>query len=154
MKKLQISFAMLMLAIAVSTTVARAQKTPGGVTPTALYNFGTHADDPINVQGSLALGRDANLYGTSIGGGAFANGTIFKFTFATGKLKVLHSFAGTDGQSANGVTLGIDGNLYYVAREGGANGFGTIGRIDQNGKNFTTLFNFTNGSDGGAPWGP
>lgn len=155
MKKLQISFAMLLLAIVASTTAAHSQKTPGGVTPIVLYNLGTHADDPIGVQGSFALGRDGNLYGTSTAGGAFGDGTIWKYIFISGELKLLHSFGGSDGKAPmGGLTLGGDGNFYFTTSAGGQNGWGTFGRINQNGKNFAIRYNFTNGSDGGTPRAP
>jgi uncharacterized repeat protein (TIGR03803 family) len=65
--------------------------------------------------------RDAagNLYGTTAGGGAFGNGTVFKLD-TTGKETVLHSFTGGAGGSSPiaGLIRDSAGNLYARQRNG------------------------------------
>jgi len=65
---------------------------------TPLYNFGTHAGDPVhsNYPGFVVQGRDGNLYSTSYDGGTDNAGTVFKVTPA-GQVTVLYSFDGVTG---------------------------------------------------------
>ncbi len=149
MKKLEIRVAMSLLVIAALTTAAPAQ------TLTVLHNFGTQSGDPLDpVLGYWAQGRDGNLYSTAPTGGAHGDGAVFSFSVSTGLVTVLHSFAGTDGSAPySGLTLGTDGNFYGTTSAGGEYGAGTVFQITPAGT-FTTLYNFTNGSDGGTPIAP
>ncbi len=66
---------------------------------------------------------------------------------------IVHSFAGApnDGASANGeLTQDSAGNFYGTTEEGGANDVGTVFKMDVSGQ-VTTLYSFTDGSDGRAP---
>ncbi len=83
---------------------------------TVVHAFnGTDGSVPI---GRLALAGDGNLYGTTIGGGAYNHGTVFKITPA-GLLTTIHSFLRTEGGNPEGpLTLGSDGNLYGSATAG------------------------------------
>ena len=98
-------------------------------TQKVLYSFSGGADGG---QPDASLIRDAagNLYGTTIGGGAYAHGTIFKFGRA-GKETVLYSFTGgTDAASPNANLLrDAAGNLYGTSVAGGASGGGTVFKL-------------------------
>jgi len=72
-----------------------------------LLNFNPNVSGPL--QGGLAQGRDANLYGTT------TTAVIFKFTPA-GTLTQLNSGSA---RSPWGMTLGLDGNFYGAAQLGG-----------------------------------
>ena len=65
---------------------------PSG-TLTTLYCFCTHfaCDDGGLPEGGLIQARDGNLYGTTLGGGAGGDGTVFRIT-PSGTLTTLHSF--------------------------------------------------------------
>jgi len=147
MRKLRLSVAMLVFAIATS---ANAQ------TPTVLYNFGSHNGDPIDPELAYwTQGRDGNLYSTAPTGGANGDGAAFYYSFSTGLVTVLHSFMGTDGSAPfSGLTLATDGNFYGTTSAGGANGVGTVFQINGTTLAFKTLYSFTNGSDGGTPYAP
>ena len=82
-------------------------------TVTGLYSFLPLLGDGSNALGNLLLASDGNLYGTSAGGGAYGDGTIFEVT-ETGGFNVLYSFAnGADGGfPVAGLTQGSDGRLY------------------------------------------
>jgi uncharacterized repeat protein (TIGR03803 family) len=118
-----------------------------------LYDFGFNLGDPAYPRSNaIAQGRDGGLYSTSTsGGGLYSYGTVFKIT-TEGKLKVLHSFDKSDGESPfSGLVLSRQGALYGSALYGGANGFGVIFKINPSG-HLTPMYNFNGGSDGGYPW--
>jgi uncharacterized repeat protein (TIGR03803 family) len=104
-----------------------------------LYNFG-------GADGSLPYGLltlvGSNLYGTSLYGGAFGNGTVFEVN-ANGREKVLYSFTGgSDGSLAAGVISDKNGNLYGTTVWGGVERAGAVFKIDKSG-NETVLHSFT-----------
>ena len=112
------------------------------------------ATDGADVRGNLYRDKSGNLYGTALFSGAGSSGTVFKYG-ADGTFTVLHAFAadGSDGQyPEHGVVADKAGNLYGVTAFGGASGEGTVFKIDTGG-NFTTLYSFTDGADGGFLYG-
>ena len=54
--------------------------------------------------------------------------------------------------SVSGLTLSSN-VLYGMARLGGTSNYGTIFKLNADGSGFTTLYSFTNGTDGGNPGG-
>jgi uncharacterized repeat protein (TIGR03803 family) len=68
---------------------------------------------------------------------------------------VLYSFTGNDdgGFPVGGLVQGSDGFLYGTSAGYGADGAGTIFKISLSG-NFTLLYSFTGGNDGGQPKAP
>lgn len=71
----------------------------------------------------------------------------------------LHIFSAVSGATnIDGVNptagLTLSGNILYgMARAGGSSNYGTIFKLNADGSGFTTLYNFTNGADGGNPGG-
>lgn len=86
-------------------------------------------------QGGLVIGADGNFYGTTVLGGEFGHGTVFRLTPA-GMLTTLVSFRGRpDGGRPSGpLTLGSDGNFYGATSEGGENDHGALFRVTPQGK--------------------
>ena len=114
---------------------------------------------PIFSSGPLVQGIDGNFYGTTVYGGSYGDGTVFRIT-PGGTLTTLHNFEGTDGIGPNGLVQGTDGNFYGTTVYGGANddcfgtflnlpGCGTVFKITAAGK-LTTLHSF-DVTDGGNP---
>jgi uncharacterized repeat protein (TIGR03803 family) len=104
---------------------------------------------------SLIQATDGNFYGTTYAGGAFNAGTVFKMT-PSGAVTVLHSFTGVaDGVHplAGLIQATTDGNFYGTTSLGGASNLGTVFTITPAGA-FTTLYNFTGGTDGANPAAP
>jgi len=87
-------------------------------------------------------GTDGNFYGTTVYGGANNLGVVYKITPA-GKITLLHTFTGPDGQYPAGILVqGPDGNFYGTTYEGGASGAnGTVFKITPAGV-FTLLHSF------------
>ncbi len=115
-----------------------------------------HSFDGLNegawLRGSLLRDKRGSVYGTAVFGGANDDGTVFKYS-AKGKLTVLHTFDGTDGQyPEHGVIGDSAGNFYGVTAFGGASGDGTVFKIAPDGT-FATLYSFTGGDDGFIPYG-
>ena len=117
---------------------------------TVIYTF-TNGTDGSTPRSGLVLASDGNLYGTTINGGAKANGTVFRLT-TNGVLTTLYSFTGgNDGANPHtGLIQAKDGGLYGTTFGGGANSDGTIFRISLNGV-FSSHFSFTGGADGSTP---
>ena len=102
---------------------------------------------PIIVNGAL--------YGTTLYGGLYDQGTIFKLD-RTGKETVLYNFTGgTDGGVPDGTLITDNkGNLYGTTNNGGdpdCGGCGVVYKFSKNG--LKVLYSFTDGTDGGFPQG-
>ncbi len=129
--------------------------TPSG-TLTTLHSFCTQSGCPDGQfpQTGLVQATNGSLYGTTVSGGAYGDGTIFKLT-TSGKLTTLYNVCSQSGcPDGNYLIAGLiqatDGNLYGIMDVGGANGGGTIFKITLSGT-LTTLYNFC--SQSGCPDG-
>ena len=98
----------------------------GGWTQKWLHQFG-QGTDGINPVGNLIFDSAGNLYGATVQGGTYGQGTVFELIPQVGGLwteKVLHNFSNTgpDGGSPEaGVILDSAGNLYGTTLSGGIN---------------------------------
>ena len=134
--------------------------TPAGAL-TVLYNFCAEANctDGQGPYTGVIQAGDGNFYGTTLSGGAYFVGSVYKIT-PGGALTKLYSFCKLtgcpDGRTPNaGLVQAADGNLYGSTSVNGANGYGTIFKITTAGV-FTTLYNFcavTGCTDGKNPVG-
>jgi uncharacterized repeat protein (TIGR03803 family) len=104
----------------------------------------------------LVMDDAGNLFGTTYAGGANDDGTIFGIGASGGALTTLYSFTGgTDGSHPYaGLVFDGAGNLFGTAYGGGAHGHGTVFEIPSDGTVPETLYAFTGGADGAAPYGP
>ncbi len=100
----------------------------------ALHTF-TGAGDGGEPFGGLSIDKAGNLYGTTIYGGTYEYGTVYRLAPGKGgrwSETVLHSFSnGNDGSYPYGVILDSSGNLYGTASEGGANEYGVAYELTQ-----------------------
>src|SRR5580658_9658731 len=108
---------------------------------TTLHSFdGTDGGFP---SAGLVQGTNGKFYGTTSGGGAYGDGTVFSIT-AGGTLTTLHSFSGSATDGANpiaGLVQGTNGDFYGTTFIGGAYDGGTVFSITASGT-LTTLYSF------------
>jgi uncharacterized repeat protein (TIGR03803 family) len=133
---------------ALGTVFELMPKAGGGWTEEVLHSFNRNGNDGVGPYAGVILDQAGNLYGTTVGGGTDAIGTVFELTPKAGggwKEKILHSFKnnGNDGSNPQ-ASLVFDalGNLYGTTRIGGsARGCSTEG--------CGTVFELTPEADGG-----
>jgi uncharacterized repeat protein (TIGR03803 family) len=121
----------------------------GGVA--ALYDFNGGSAGAYPYAG-LALGTNGDLYGTTSAGGTDDDGTIFSLVPSPVSLKYLYDFEDGDDGAEPFCTLvqASNGKFYGTAEEGGSNGYGSVFQITAS-SNFTAIYGFTGGNDGGYP---
>jgi autotransporter passenger strand-loop-strand repeat protein/uncharacterized repeat protein (TIGR03803 family) len=124
-------------------------------TPITLASFnGTNGADP---QAGLISDAAGNLFGTTLSGGAYNDGTVFELVNNGGgsyTLESLASFDGADGANPDGGLIeDAAGNLYGATEAGGA-GDGTVFKIANTAGAYastpTTLVTF-DGTNGASP---
>lgn len=120
---------------------------------TVLHVFAGGADGSLPYTGVIR-DKAGNLMGVTSEGGRLGYGTIFKVE-STGAETVLHAFDESDGEAPLGGLLQNGEYLYgttSTAGESGCFSCGTVFKLDKAG-NFTVVYNFSGGSDGGRPTG-
>src|SRR5438874_7594296 len=120
--------------------------------------FSFSEDDGEYADTDLETDDAGNIYGTTVLGGDFASGTVFKLspTLNGWVQTVLYSFtSGADGgEPYKGVTLDREGNLYGTAVAGGSGscegGCGVVYKLTNSGGTWTqtVIHAFTGGNDG------
>src|SRR5579875_3796713 len=124
----------------------------------------------------IVFGPDGTLYGTTIGGGAYGYGTVYKLQprsnacptiFCEWTETVLHSFSGypDDGASPSrdDVVFDSSGNIYGATYNGGNSGYtcandspcGTVYELTHSSQGWSesVLYNFEGNDDGAFPNG-
>ena len=124
-----------------------------------IYNF-TSASGGIYPITGLISDAAGNLYGATEFSGGYAPETIFELVRngSSYTYVVLYTFTGyADGEGASGsLARDAHGNLYGTAGTGGDNYKGNVFELSPNqggGWTLTVLYSFTDGADGGYPYG-
>jgi len=96
-------------------------------TLTLLHSFAGGKTDGAIPYGGLVQNLTGTLYGTTTGGGASGNGTVYKLT-TTGTFAVLHSlkYKNNGAYPWGGLVRDAKGNLFGTALQGGSGGYGTV----------------------------
>jgi uncharacterized repeat protein (TIGR03803 family) len=137
-----------------SGTVFELSPTTGGTwTETVLHTFGYNEGSTYGLEPHSGLIFDTvgNLYGTTVSGGAQADGTVFELSPRTDGScaeTVLFSFDGAHGSAPySSLIFDAAGNLYGTTQAGGTLGGGTVFELSPSaGGNWaeTVLHNFSN----------
>ena len=136
-------------------TVFELSKVNGVWTETLLHSFRGNGDG-VEPYAGLLMAGSGTFYGTTIYGGNYGDGTVFKLFQSRGvwKLKIIHSFDGGSGYEPWGqVIRDKNGALYGTTRNGGSYDVGTVFKLSQSGGKWTETvlhtFQFANGSNDG-----
>jgi uncharacterized repeat protein (TIGR03803 family) len=105
-------------------------------------------------EGPPMAASDGHFYGTTVYGGAYSNGVVYRVD--PNSFTLLHSFnGGTDGAHPYGGLLQGTGPyayyLYGTASSGGAYGQGTVFRVSRTDGTLINLHPFAGNPDGAAP---
>jgi uncharacterized repeat protein (TIGR03803 family) len=122
---------------------------------TILYSFTDTNGNGNAYDPWFGLVRDlaGNLYGTTLFGGSFGAGTVYKV--APGGIEiVLYTFQDSSdgGIPEGGLVLDAKGNLYGTTAFGGSSSAGTVYELVPNGDE-KVIYRFTGQADGGGPAG-
>jgi uncharacterized repeat protein (TIGR03803 family) len=139
-------------------TVFRLSPTKHGYVETILYSFvgGPNGSSPF---ATLLEDSTGAFYGTAFDFGPVIFGVVFKLTPHGGgyTYSILHSFNGSDGAYPHASLIAdAGGNLYGTTESAGPGlGSGTVFKLTPNGNgyDFSLLYTFTGGLDGGNPQG-
>jgi len=141
-------------------TIYELTLTGGNWIGTDIYDF-TNGADGGYPQAGVIFDQAGNLYGATTTGGSGLGGTVFELTPSNGAwtFNLLFSFAAPpNGHFVNGPvgSLAFDalGNLYGTTVVDGAHGFGAVFKLSPSagGWSYTSLHDFTGGSDGAYPY--
>jgi uncharacterized repeat protein (TIGR03803 family) len=117
-----------------------------------LYTFQGTGDGDLP-DGGLIFDSSGNLYGTTVEAG-LGGGTVFELTPSNGNWIFTVQYAFTDrGEPMSSLAMDAAGNLYGTTVVGGPYQKGSVFKLTpSNGSwTYTSLHDFTGGSDGGNP---
>jgi uncharacterized repeat protein (TIGR03803 family) len=107
-----------------------------------------------NPWAGVTIDPHGNLYGTTLHGGAYNQGTVWKIKAGSGTITTLATFNGSNGANPwGGVTFDALGNLYGTTAHGGASNDGSVWEIKAGGGTIKTLVSFDNQAAGMLPLG-
>jgi uncharacterized repeat protein (TIGR03803 family) len=139
-------------------TIFEVKNIPGvGWQESLVYSFAGDTDGWLPAAGLVEDGA-GNFYGGTQSGGAEGGGTVFELSPVgnSWNFQVLHSFSGAPGTYCGpSAVLSLDsvGNLYGTTLCDGAQQQGNVFKLTNtaNGWVYTSVYDFTGGSDGARP---
>ena len=138
-------------------TVFQLVNSGSGWTENTLYQF-TDGNDGSIPYGGVIADAAGNLYGTTTTDGANGGGTVFELSPSGGgyTYQTLYSFSGEAGLEVgpyDDLAMDSAGNLYGTTYLDGRYGWGNVFKLAPSGSGwtYTSLHDFTGGSDGASP---
>jgi uncharacterized repeat protein (TIGR03803 family) len=109
----------------------------GTWTESVLYSLGSYSGDGTFTWAEPVFDAAGNIYGTTVTGGAFGQGTVYKLSPNSGGTwteSILYSFTGgaDQGIPKDAVWLDSSGNIFGTASADGTNGAGTVFELSPN----------------------
>ena len=121
-----------------------------------IHAFPNGPHDGARPYAGLIEGSDGKLYGTTVAGGQGSRGVVFRLNKDGTVYEILRAFSGfgADGWNPYGAVVeGKDGALYGTTLGGGPDGGGLVFRLSRDGRDYRTLFAFTQrGLEGRGPY--
>lgn len=111
-----------------------------------------HEFDGVNGKtpyGSVIMGASAT-FGTTVRGGRFNCGTLYRFDPASGSHAVLHEFSTVSGRNPYNSLTVTDTDIYGTASSGGNGNMGVLYRFRLNQGQYDVLHNFAIAADNGT----
>jgi uncharacterized repeat protein (TIGR03803 family) len=139
-----------------SGVVFQLARSGSGWTYNVLHTFNYDVDGDIP-SGPLVMDSVGNLYGVTESYGPNGGGTIWELSPNNGSWNFSLVYSFTDGPYSGpigGLLLDAAGNLYGATIYDGAYNYGSVFKLSpsSNGWTYTSLHDFTGGSDGWYPW--
>ena len=136
-------------------TVFQLTHSGSGWTENVLYPF-QGGDDGYRPATNVIIDSSGNLYGTTLLNGANLGGTVFELTPSgqSWSFNLLYSLLGDEGPLGK-LIMDAAGNLYGTTYADGAQLYGSVFKLTPVGGSwmYTSLHDFTGGSDGAYPVG-
>ncbi len=142
-------------------TVFRLFVNNGSLTTLATFTNAASPNPGKSPIGAMVLASDGHLYGTTVNGGAFNAGVIYRVNRTTGTVTTIAEFNDSAGVKQGAFPVGAlvqgnDGFLYGTTANGGTGDHGTIFRTTLGGILTPKLLEFTNlngAVKGSGPYG-
>jgi uncharacterized repeat protein (TIGR03803 family) len=120
-----------------------------------LYTFSGNDNNGDGAFSGVTLDSAGNVYGSTAQGGVGNGGTVFELSSGSWLFNLLHTFGGGGGGPVfSNLIFDTAGNLYGTTN-GDGKGYGSVFKLmpSNNAWTYTSLHDFTGGSDGGFPIG-
>ena len=120
-----------------------------------LHAFTGEPGDGNAPYGTLTLGSDGYMWGTTSSGGAYGYGTVYRVSLSGGDYQIVHHFFGGTADGAGpgaGVVQGDNGDFYGVTSSGGANSEGVVYQLGGD-TVFALVYSFGSYLEGSNPVG-
>jgi uncharacterized repeat protein (TIGR03803 family) len=136
-------------------SVYKLARSGSGWVETLIHSFTFHGNDGAAPQGGLISDAAGNLYGTTVHD-ATGGGTVFELTSSGGNWTYNFMYGLTGGIDLgpyDKLLMDASGNLYGTTFGDGQYGYGSVFKLTHSGGGwtYTSLHDFTGGSDGSNP---
>ena len=120
----------VLMLLSLTGLCAAALPAQAGITTLASFTGTGVGGNGAYPNAGVTFDSSGNLFGTTYGGGASGQGTVYEIAKGSSTLTTLASFAGTNGDTPyGGVTFDSSGNLFGTTYQGGASNYGTVYEI-------------------------